>query len=554
MDGAVDEYPYDLGTYTRPVTTSSAAAQRWFDRGLIWCYGFNHEEAVRCFERALEHDPACAMASWGIAYAVGPNYNRDWVSYTEQELPGVVAAAHAAARRALQSADAVTALERDLIDALQHRYPAAAPVEDCAVWNDAYAAAMREVYERFGGDADVATLFAEALMTRTPWELWETGSGRPAEGADTAEAVRVLERAMAETAHPHAGMLHMYVHAMEMSPTPERALPAADLLRDMVPDAGHLQHMPTHIDVLCGRYLDVVVGNERAIVADRSYLAHEGALNFYTLYRCHDLHFKVYGAMFLGRPEPALEAAEELIANVPEWLLRDLTAPWADLLEGFLPVRLHVLVRFGRWQEILAEPLPADPELYCTTTAMLHYARGVALAVTDQVEAAERERALFGEAVERVPDTRYLFNNTCRDILAVAGKMLSGELAYRQGEFETAFAHLRHAVALDDGLPYDEPWGWMQPTRHALGALLLEQGRSEEAEAVYRADLGLDETLARPCRHPDNVWSLHGYHESLVRNGKAAEADRIRPKLEAATAAAGVPIGASCACRLARTA
>ena len=415
------------------------------------------------------------------------------------------------------------------------------------MWDTAYADAMREVYRRFGDDLDVAALFAEALITRTPWLLWDLDTGEPADDADTAEAVEVLEAAIARPGPRHPGLLHLYVHTMEMSPYPERALQAADDLRDLVPDSGHLVHMATHIDVLCGLYRDVVVSNDRAIVADQKYLAREGALNFYSLYRCHDYHFKLYGAMFLGQLEPALAAGDDLAASLPEALLRE--GQMADWLEGFVPTRLHAMVRFGLWRELIDEPMPADPELYCVTTAMLHYAKGVAHAALGEVAEAERHQTLLAEATARVPDTRYLFNNTALDLLAVAAKMLDGEVAYRRGEFDRAFALLREAVALDDALPYDEPWGWMQPVRHALGALLLEQGRTEEALAVYTADLGLDATLRRPCRHPENVWSLHGYHECLRRLGRDELAALVRPRLDLALARATVPIASSCFCR-----
>ena len=543
------EYEFDLGAYSRPVSTSSADAQAWFDRGLVWSYGFNHEEAVRCFRRAAEADPDCAMAHWGIAYALGPNYNKDWVAFEPDELTEMVSAARAAVERAHALLGRATPVEQALIQALGARFPAATPPAECSVWSDAYAEAMRGAYRQFGDDPDVAALCAEALVGRTPWQLWDLQTGEPADGADTLEAIDVLERGMARSPEPHLGLLHIYLHTMEMSPFPERALPAADRLRDLAPDAGHLQHMPTHIDVLCGRYREVVTWNERAIEADRKYLAREGPLNFYTLYRCHDYHFKIYGALFLGQLEPALEAADEMAATLSDELLRIEVPPMADWAEGFVPMRLHVLVRFGRWQEIIDEPFPADRALYCTTTAMLHYAKGVAYASTgDAARAAEQQR-LFHEAVARVPDTRYLFNNTCQDVLAVAAEMLDGEVAYRSGDLEKAFGHLRRSVLLDDSLPYDEPWGWMQPTRHALGALLLEQGRVEEAEAVYRADLGLDDTLSRPCRHPDNVWSLHGYHECLSRLGKADEAAAVKPRLDAAVAQATVRISSSCFCR-----
>ena len=391
-------------------------------------------------------------------------------------------------------------------------------------------------------------------MNRTPWQLWDLKTGDPAQGADTLEAIEVLERALARVEQtggaPHPGLLHMYVHLMEMSPHPERALRAGDQLRDLVPDAGHLRHMPTHIDVLCGFYRDVVSSNERAIVADRRFLEREGPLNFYSLYRCHDYHFKLYGAMFLGQYVPAIEAAEEMIATLPEELLQVEVPPMADWLEGFVPMKMHVLIRFGRWQDIIDEPLPENQELFCFTTAMTHYAKAVAHAATGDVATAEQERRLFSDAAVRVPATRYLFNNTCQDILAIAAEMLDGEVEYRKGNHDRAFAHLRRSVELDDNLPYDEPWGWMQPARHALGALLLEQGRLEDAEAVYRADLGLDGTLSRACQHPDNVWSLHGLHECLTRLGKATEAAMLRPRLDVAVARADVPIRSSCFCRL----
>ena len=273
-------------------------------------------------------------------------------------------------------------------------------------------------------------------------------------------------------------------------------------------------------------------------------------MNFYSAYRCHDYHFKIYGAMFLGQYRPAMEAAEEMIETLPRELLVMGSPPMADWLEGFVPMKQHVLIRFGRWDEILAQPLPEDPELFCVTTAMMRYARAVACAASGDVDGASGERGAFLAARDRVPESRMLFNNTCLDILAVAEQMLEGELEYRRGNVDEAFGHLRRSVELDDALPYDEPWGWMQPTRHALGALLMEQNRLEEAEAVYRADLGLDASLSRACQHPDNVWSLHGLHECLVRGGERAEATLIKQRLDLAAARADVRIESSCYCRM----
>ncbi len=538
---------YNLGEYGRKITTSSLEAQRWFDQGLVWTYGYNHEEAITCFEKALKLDPGCAMAHWGIAYAVGPNYNKPWEAFEPQEKPDALNRASAALTAAREAeADPV---ERALIDALAARFPESPDVESFDPWNDAFADAMRKVHKAHPDDLDVTALFAEAIMNRTPWQLWDLATGKPAEGADTEEAISLLDHAFETRAEAwsHPGLLHMYIHLMEMSPHPERALRHGDALTPLVPDAGHLVHMATHVDVLCGEYQNVVARNQAAVAADRKYLAHRGAENFYSVYRCHNYHFVIYGAMFLGQPEPALAAADELIDTLPADTLR----PMADWFEGFVPMRQHVLVRFGRWEAILEQSLPEDAELFCTTVAMMRYARVVALANLGRTREAEAEFPALEAAIEAVPESRMLFNNTCRDILAVARHMAAGELAYHQGRHDEAFEALRQAVEMDDNLPYDEPWAWMQPARHALGALLLEQDRLEEAEAVYRTDLGLDATLARACQHPDNLWSLHGLVECLERRGLSdtTEAKLLRQRLDRALARASVPVRASCYCR-----
>jgi tetratricopeptide (TPR) repeat protein len=413
---------------------------------------------------------------------------------------------------------------------------------------------MGALADTFPDDLDVRTLAADALVNVTAWALWDIRTGEPAPGSRVVQAKRILDEVLATPAgREHPGALHLYVHTMEMSARPQDALPAADLLRDLVPDAGHLRHMPSHIDVLCGNYRDSVVANLAAVEVDRRFVEREGPLNFYSLYRAHNLHFVVYSAMFEGSSRTALDAAAELAGQLTPTLLAIESPPMADWLEAFVPMRIHVLVRFGRWDELIAEPLPDDLALYCSTAATIHYGRGVAYAAKGRLPQAHAERAAFEAAYQRIPETRYLFNNTVHDVLAIAGEMLDGEIAYREGRFEEAFTHLRRAIELDDSLPYDEPWGWMQPTRHAYGALLLEQGRVDEAAEVYAADLGLDPTLARPCQHPGNVWSLHGYHECLERLGRTAEAAIIGRQLELMRARADVPIDSSCACRLSRT-
>ena len=541
---------FDLGSHSRSITTSSSEAQTWFDRGLIWTYGFNHEEAVRCFQRALDADPRCAMAQWGIAYAAGPNYNYDWDHIDPTTLGRMLATTVAAVEQASTLAEPTSQVERALIEAIAARYQSTTVPADLWAWSDAYADAMRAVHMAFPDDLDVVALFADALINRTPWRLWDLPSGQPAPDSSAVEARQALERALGTPeGMRHPGVLHMYIHLMEMSPFPEKAAAAADALRSLVPDAGHLHHMPTHIDMLCGDYQAVVDWNSAAIVADEKYRAREGGMNVYTLYRTHNYHFKLYGAMFLGQSEVAIEAADGMINAIPIELMHVQTPPMADRLEGRFSMKLHALIRFGRWQEIIDTPLPDDPALYCVTTAMVHYARGVAFAATGRVAEAEEQQRLFEEAYARVPETRIFQNNTCRDILGISAEMLAGELEYRKGNYVLAFDHLRRSVARSDGLLYSEPWAWMQPPRHALGALLLEQGHVDEAAAVYRADLGLDDSLPRAHQHPDNVWALHGYHECLVRQGRLDEADSIRERLDAVSGLADVPVESSCFCR-----
>ena len=548
--GNSDEY-FDLGSYHRPVSTSSEAAHTWFNRGLIWCYGFHHEEATECFKRAKAEDPNCIMALWGIAYSVGPNYNKSWEIFDKDELDRNLSQALDAVEAAKNKATDLNSapVERALIHAIRFRYQkdAAADTSKC---NGEYAQAMEAVYEQFGEDLDVAALYGDALMNLTPWSLWDLRSGKPTEGSRGLEAKAVLERAMAQDGgEEHPGLLHLYIHLMEMSRTPEVALPAADRLRGLIPDASHLHHMPTHLDVLCGDYRRAITSNTEAIRADERWFARGSPLCFYSLYRAHNYHFRIYAAMFAGQSKVALETAAQLEASLPDELLRKRSPPMADWLEGFLSIRLHVLIRFGRWADILNLQLPKVQDLYCVTTAMTHYGKGIALANTGKIHQASEERSLFHVANGRVPQSRTLFTNASLDILKIAKAMLDGEIEYHGGAVEKGFELLKVAIDLSDNLPYDEPWGWMQPPRHAYGALLLEQNRAEEAAAVYSADLGLDDTLPRALQHPNNIWALHGYHESLRRLGRDSEARFVKKQLELGAATADVPIISSCYCR-----
>ena len=544
------DYPYDLGPYSRKVTTSSADAQRWFDRGLNWCFGYHHEEAITCFEKALESDPNCAMAHWGIGYAAGPNYNFPWELMDPAGKARALARAYDAAHNALALAASVTAPERALIEALPARYPQRDPIDDQRPWNDAFADAMRRAHQAHPNDLELRHIFAEAILNRTPWRMWDPRSGQPTPGAGTSEAREVLETAFRAIpgAMDHPGLLHLHVHLMEMSPHPEAALITGDRLREVSPDMGHCIHMPTHIDIQCGHYRDAMHWNQKAIVADRKFYDRAGPMNFYSGYRIHNYHFAAYGAMFLGQYAPAIAAADELIETMPEAFLRIPSPPMADFFEGYVSIRQHVLVRFGKWHEIIAQDLPADRDLYCNTVAMMHYAKGVAHAALGNVPAAETEQALFRSAAQRVPESRQIHNVKCVQLLAIAELMLEGEIAYRRGEHDAAFLHLRKAVALEDDLPYDEPWGWMQPVRHALGALLLEQGHVAEAEAVYREDLGLGGALPRAQIHPDNLWALRGLLDCLDRRGEKVESAFIRQREAIAAARADLPVHVSCFC------
>jgi len=542
---------YDLGTYSRKISTSSDDVQRWFDHGLVWTYSYNHEQAIECFQKALEHDPDCAMAHWGVAYASGPNYNFEWWMMDPATLTNALGTAYDSTQAALALVDEVTPPERALIEALPARYPQRDPIEDQAPWNNDFAAAMKSAYESHPDDIEVATVYAEAILNQTPWKMWDIRNNTVAEGAGTVEAQKVLERFVdTPEGRTHPGILHLYVHLMEMSPTPEKALVAGDFLRELVPDAGHLIHMPTHIDIQCGEYRDALHWNQKGIEADLKVAEREGRMNFYTAYRVHNYHFAIYGAMFLGQYEPARAAAEEMITEIPVELLKQESPPMADFLESYISMKTHVQIRFGRWRDIIAEPLPEDSDLYCNTTASLHYAKAVAHSALGEVAEAEAERANFMEARAKVLDSRYLHNCRCIDLLDVAEQMLDGELEYRKENYDTAFAHLHKAIELEDALPYDEPWGWIQPVRHALGALALEQGRVEEAEQAYREDLGLAGELPRACIHPDNIWSLKGLDECLRRRkaGDTAEAKMIRQHLVLAAARSDLPVGASCHC------
>ncbi len=512
-----------LGGVHFALTTKSAAAQEAFDQGLAWCYGFHHDEAQRCFRESAAADPQCAMAQWGLAYAAGPHINNMSMTAEAAQL------AHESAERAAALAAAASPRERALVAAIGARYAWPAP-DDRKELDAAYANAMRGVYREYGDDPHMAALFAEALMDLRPWDLWrKDGSPQP----ETPEVLAVLEKGLA--AHPgHPQLCHLYIHAVEASPRPERAVDEADRLRALAPAAGHLVHMPAHVYVRVGRYEEAAEANRRGIANDLRIVARTGRNGFYEIYRAHNYHFLAYSAMFAGRADEAVAASRELVRELPAAVVQEM----APMLEGFMGVPYEVLVRFGRWDEMLAEPEP--PAWQKSARALWHCGRGVAFAAKNDVAAAKRERDLYRAAVAAVPEDWTYGNNRTRAVLAVGDAFLDGEVEFRAGDHEAAFAALRKAVQCNDDLRYDEPWGWMMPPRHALGALLLEAGRHEEAEAVYREDLQ---------HNPENGWSLHGLAECLRVRSRNAEAAAVEARLGKAWASATIEITSSCYCR-----
>ncbi|KAF1966170.1 hypothetical protein BU23DRAFT_584620 [Bimuria novae-zelandiae CBS 107.79] len=545
-----DSYIYNLGSFHRKVSTASSAAQTWFDRGLIWSYGFHHEESTRCFDYAIEEDPKFALAYWGRAFALGPNYNKPWELFDPEELKASIEQIHHSNAKAKENAESASELEKALIDAIQARVPKSLNDLHFRACNEAYTEAMASVYQRFPTDLDVATLYADAVMNLSAWDLWDLKTGEPRPGARTLEAKAVLESALKQDgAYKHPGILHLFIHLMEMSRTPEVALVAADHLRRLCPEAGHLVHMPSHIDVLVGDYRRAVASNAEACVADEKFFSEQGGDDFYTIYRVHDYHFLAYAAMFAGQYQVAIDA----VARLELSLTPELVAKLADFLEMFAGIRVEALVRFGKWDDLIALSIPRveDQALYAVTTAMIHYGKGVAYAATGDIENASKERDLLYSAVDKIPSSRISVTpvNKSSTVMQVAKAMLDGELEYRKGNYNVAFKHLETAIEREDALNYAEPWPWMMPSRHAYAALLLEQGRVEDAAKVYAADLGLDDTVIRARQHPNNVWAMHGYYECLGQLGRTDEAKLIRQQLQIAQAVADVDVKSSCYCR-----
>ncbi|MBE8971272.1 hypothetical protein IQ277_35300 [Nostocales cyanobacterium LEGE 12452] len=502
--------PYNLisglGTIHHPVSTSNPQAQEFFDQGLNLIYAFNHDEAARSFQYAAKLDPHLAIAYWGVALALGPNINSPID-------PNRELAAYQAVQQALALSTQASTQERDYITALAKRYSQDADADLYQLAVD-YAKAMGNLVKRYPDDLDAATLYAESLMDLHPWQHW-TKDGKPQ--PDTEEIVAVLESVLKRNPN-HAGANHYYIHAVEASPSPERALVSANRLGTLAPAAGHLVHMPSHIYFRVGDYEGAMQANEQAIAQDDIYIKKYQVQGTYPMmYYNHNVHFLMVASSMAGRYEDALKSAEKLVANVTA------IDPYVPMLEGFLGSKMLIQTRFSDWDAILKTPAP-EAKLP-TTSALWHFARGMASAATGKLEdAASESRALLA-AKQGISTERTIGFSPASNILDIASKVLDAKIAREKHDYESAIQLLEKALVAEDALNYVEPPDWYFPTRESLGAVLLAKGDYREAEKVFRADLK---------KYPHNGRSLFGLQASLQALGKDEAAQLVKAELETA--------------------
>ena len=509
-----------LGSLHYAISTSSERAQTYFDQGLRLIYGFNHAEAVRSFKEAQRLDPMCAMCYWGESYALGPNINDPLPP--ERELQ-----AYAALQKALEHKGHGTPVEQAMIDALQARYVEQPKTGDRQKLDVSFMNAMAKVESAFPQDPEVGTIYVASIMETRPWEYWQKGD-QPNPGIGI--AVKKLESVIA--AHPdHPGAHHYYIHIVEATSTAGRGVPSADKLESLMPGAGHMVHMPSHIYMRVGRYADASAHNERAVLADEDYIAQCQAQGIYPVgYYPHNIHFLWSAATMEGRSEVAIDSARKVAAKMPQDLVRE-----AVPLQDFVATPYFALVRFGKWDEMLTEAAPAKELAF--VNAMWHYARGIAFAARNQVDRAKQELAALEafKTHKQLVDAE-LAKTKLTDVVGLASHLVAGEIAAREGQMEAAARHMQQAVEMQDAQRYNEPATWHYPTRQSLGAVLMAAGRAKDAEDVYREDL---------ARNPENGWSLYGLAEALRKQGKTDEAAAVASRYKRAWARADVQLSAS---------
>ncbi|WP_082859159.1 hypothetical protein [Microbulbifer sp. Q7] len=507
----------NLGKHTFPVSCASEKGQQYINQAINLTYAFNHAEAGRSFREAARLDPECAMAYWGQALVLGPNINAPMDPEAESKARELVLKAKSLGKGS-------DARERALIEALTHRYTGDPSDREAA--DEKYAAAMASVAKQYPDDLDIATLYAESMMDLRPWNYWMR-DGTPYDG--TEEIVTLLEQVMARNPK-HPGALHLYIHLIEPTNNPARAEKAADTLKDLMPGAGHIVHMPAHIYQRVGRYHDAVMANERAIVADEDYISQCRAQGLYPMaYYPHNIHFLWFANTAMGRSAQAIDAANKTASQISDETLQAM-----PMLASFRVLPYWTLARFGKWDEVLALPEPPQ-DLFLN--AAWHYVRGLGLISKGQLDKAQGElKALQNSVADPALDYPLFSPNTAKRILTIAPEVLAGELAAARKDYDTAIKHLSRAVRLEDGLVYTEPAEWHYPPRLALGAVLLDAGRADEAETVYWQDLQ---------RRPDNGWALFGLAKAMRAQGKDAEAALIDARFKRAWRDADVKLTSS---------
>ena len=512
-----------LGDYRRAINTNSEVARKWFDQGLALMFGFNFDGAIASFRQATVHDPNCAMAWWGIAYSSGPNQNNPEIEAPKDEW------SYSAAQRAFELRENEKGANRSLIEAIVKRYNYPLP-DDLTSQNQQYLDAMKNAHREFPLDPDITTWTAEAMMVMQPWEYWSP-EGTPLDR--TSEFRGLLESVM--KMHPyHPAANHLYIHAMESSPWPEIAEPAADRLIDLIPGSGHLVHMPSHIWIQTGRYDDAADCNRRAAALDDAWLETDPNAGEYRFYMAHNRHFLAWSAMLQGRKREAVSSARAIENEIPAPLLEKL----GFISDGVMASKWHVLVRFGLWEEIISEPAP--PEWAVVSKSLQHYARGIAFANSSRIEQAREELSLFDKAVKNIPNEDWMLGGqSASEVMPLARLVLIGEIEFKAGNQNAGLSSLKKAVQLEEELIYAEPSAWMMPARHAYGALLIVNGQYKEAEQVYLKDLEI---------FPANGWALLGLRDALRGQKRFEEAKITDKAFKHSWKSADVIPPASCYC------